>query len=400
MPISRVIPPPNNIRIAYDNEATLHTLVRRCQASELGGDYTGIDYEILNDFFRAKDVRALALAVGKLPPLYGGKGGVEAHLRSPESLTNSLASPVEERLLGECYFDPTARAGDAPWSFTETARVARSAVHDVAANYALPSTKDDAFFDGDCLYETEPLHDWLLLRNLLSIAMRIYATAAGKTEDGLDDLLLEVGFSPVSPTSRAARSNMGADGYVIPVAYNPFFSRPAIDMRWDDKVVWPLLSSLVETDESAWERFAGFSHPRHLKGFPDVRLLTSVQADQARASLALKKAVVSAADKWMYLALISESGETQKSVADRFLRALDAVFGSSLISCGGEQGAENLIISHPDNLPSALWAIVKDHPGRFLLRCRRCDKTIFATTSGGPTRFCSTSCRTAFNKGY
>ena len=393
---------PENIRVAYDKAAMLHVLVRRCSPSETS-DFTttDIDYEVLNGFFRAKDIRAFSLAIDRLPPLYSGYGTPLAHPSSPKELAKALSEPVEAQLQSECYFDPVAMATeDAPWAFSETGRLAKAAIHEAATSYALPASKDDAFFDDSHLYVIEPLHDWLLLRNLFSIAMRIYATATTEKASDSNDLLVKTGFSQVSPTSKAAKRNMGADGYVVPVAYNPFFSRPLIDFDWDDRLIWPLLNSLVEKDKNPVERFMGFNHTRHLKGFPEVKLLTSVEADQTKASLNLKKTAVNAKDRWMYLALIPKEGEGQKETANRFLRGLDAAFGSSDISCGGDQGAENLVLSYPHNFPSALWAVIKDHPGRYLLRCKRCSKTIFAASFGGATRFCSSACRSAFNQGY
>ena len=393
---------PENVRVAYDRKPMLHVFVRRLDSRNAGSiDFGNLGYELLNDFFRARDTQALALAVDRLPPLYNQESVPNARPCPSAKLTNALDAPVEDRLLRECYCDPVAiPEGDSPWSFAESGRVARTATRIAATSYSIPDRDDGAFFDDRHLYVIEPLHDWLLLRNLFSIAMRLFATAAQDPKSSQSNLLVDSGFRLVRPSSRAARESMGADGFVIPVAYNPFFSRPAVDFGWNDKVVWPLFDALTTTDQTPLERFVGFSRPRHLKGFPDIKFLTSVQADQAKASLNLRKTATSEADKWIYLALIPAECQSQKDMADQFLRSLDAALGCSLISCGGQPGAECLAPSYPTNLPSGIWALVKNHPGRLLLRCKRCNRTIFATATGGPTRFCSPACRSAYNKGY
>lgn len=391
-----------NVRIAYDRTSMLHVFIRRVSPQGVGSiDYGNLDYELLNDFFRARDTKALALAVDRLPPLYAQESVPYARPCLPNKLTDVLNTPVEDRLLRECYCDPMAiPEGDSPWSFAESGRVARAATRIAATSYSIPDKEDGTFFDDRHLYVIEPLHDWLLLRNLISIAMRLFATAAQDPEGSQSNLLVDSGFRLVHPSSRAARESMGADGLVIPVAYNPFFSRPAVDFGWNDRVVWPLFNALTETDQTPLERIVGFSRPRHLRDYPDVKFLTSVQADQTKASLNLKKVATGEADKWIYLALIPNEGQSQKDAANQFLRSLDAALGSSYISCGGQPGAECIMPSYPTNLPAGIWALVKDHPGRLLLRCKRCNRTIFATATGGPTRFCSSACRSAYNKGY
>lgn len=375
MPTLSFAEKPRNTRVAYARDARMHAVVRRSFAEAEATP------ETLNPFFKAKDVYALLTAIDSLPPL-GGHKAVDVAPRG-------LAAPDEGMLLQESFLAPAAKPeGDDPWAFT-TGRAARSAAREAAAGLAI----EDGFFDGGpCV--VEPLHDWLFLRNLLIYAMRIAAEAAG----GRGGSVLErAGFAPVEPSTRASRRAMGGPGYVAPIAYNPFFSRPAVDLTWDDAKVWPLYSKLTEADQTALEKATGFTSARHLKGCPEAKLLTSVQVDRAEAGAGLRKTGEPEA-RWVYLALESVEAEGQAAAAERFMRAIDGLFGCDILSLGGDPGTELVREARPSGLAEAAWAVVKDHPGYELACCRRCGRAFFAPQAGRQAVFCSQACRSAFNK--
>ena len=127
--------------------------------------------------------------------------------------------------------------------------------------------------------------------------------------------------------------------------------------------------------------------------------LVNINTDKAKASLGLKKEADSPEKTWLYLALIAdESG--QEATANTFLRAMDGVFGTREIACGGERGAELHAPSHPTNLPEAMWALAWEHPNRYLMSCKRCVRVQFSYMLGGETAFCSPGCRSAYSKAH
>lgn len=366
---------PRNTRVAYARDARMHAVVRRSYADARATP------ETLNPFFKARDVYAFLTAIDSLPPL-GGYKAVDAAPRG-------LAAPDEGALLKETFLAPAGKPeGDDPWAFT-TGRAARAAARE--ATEAL-SLEEGFFKGGPCV--VEPLHDWLFLRNLLIYAMRMAAEAASG-QGG--DVLERAGFAPVEPSTRASRRAMGGPGYVAPIAYNPFFSRPAVDLTWDDAKVWPLYSRLTVADQSALEKAVGFTSVRHLKGCPEAKLLTSVQVDKAEAGAGLRKAGEPEAE-WVYLALERVGDEGQLETAQRFIRATDGLFGCDSLSLGGDPGTELVREAHPSGLAEAAWAVVKDHPGYELACCRRCGRAFFAPQAGRQAVFCSQACRSAFNK--
>ena len=350
-------------------------------------------YPLLNALFMSKDVESLAAAAGALGPMFPGDSRFQATADEVSGLiaNGSLAVPVADRLLEECYFDPYARPGSSPALFESFGRVPRAATRRAANGMSIQAPGLDELLGTAGSFSIEPIHDWTLLRNLMSVAMRILSTSS---TSGGESVLTDSGFLPTSPQSSECKAAEGTEAYAIPIAYNPFFSRPTIDLTWDDNVVWPFYDSITEMDRSGFEKAIGLLRPRHLRTSSNVSFLTSVEIGATGPSLILKSSK-EAHLKWMYMVL---AGTGQEEAANLFLQALDDLFSTETVRCAGPKSSELQLASSPKNVPQAIWSMVRDHPGRYLMCCRYCHKTTFANMLGGETIFCSPSCRSAYSK--
>lgn len=391
---------PGNTRLALYSESNMHALVRRIPL-DAPRQVPAATLEDMNELLMSKDVQGFVRAADRLGVMFRAEEVPARRRLSAEkaraAVGTRLLAPDADALLGECYFDPFSKAGENPGEFEETGRVAKAATKRAVAEFGLLA--DDAFICEGFEYVVEPLHDWVILRNMASIAMRLLANARVAAEEGtMGTLLADTGFSLVEPCSRHAKTAMGGPSFVIPVGYNPFFSRPALDLTWDDETIWPFYCGITEEPKSRLDKLTGAKRPRRLKGAEGVLFLTSVQVDRAEASLALKKSADDAGDKWLYMAVAAdESG--QEATANTFLRGLQGLFGTEeVVSCGGAKADEVKVSHSPSSLPEALWANVRSHPNRYLMSCRFCGRTVFANMLGGETSFCSPSCRSAYSQ--
>lgn len=396
--------PLDYLRIARDSGTRMHTLVRKVAPNATEGNARPLpDIEAVNDLFRARDPESVFSAISGLGPFYGQAAQSKDRCHNAAEFgverLPRLSAPDADELLKECYLDPFSVGSPLnPWEFTEVGRVAKAAAHRVTERYTLPLDVADSFYEPGYLYVEEPLHDWLLFRNLMSIAIRICAVSRTAARDGsLADLLTSCGFTRVVPKSKAATECMGRPSFVIALAYNPFFSRPAIDLTWDDKKIWPFYSSITTKDEG---RNPVVCRAAHLNGEPRVRVLTGVEAERTDRSLQLRRKAEERPDiRWLYLAIEADEESGQLEAANRLLRALDRLFHTPEVSCGGPMGEELVTSPAPENLPQAIWEIVRHHPDRYLASCRYCHRTFFTARQGAETTFCSPSCRSAYSKG-
>ncbi|WP_322153511.1 hypothetical protein [Paratractidigestivibacter sp.] len=143
--------------------------------------------------------------------------------------------------------------------------------------------------------------------------------------------------------------------------------------------------------------YAGASRPRRLKGTEGVASLTSVQVDQAKASLHLRDADNGPSDTWLYMAIAADD-KGQEASANTFLRGMQGLFGTETISCGGTKSDGFVVAANPASLPEAMWGNVRSHENLYIMSCRFCGRTVFANMHGGETSFCSPSCRSAYRR--
>lgn len=117
----------------------------------------------------------------------------------------------------------------------------------------------------------EPLQDWVLLRNLLSISLRLGGTMRTmRSEAAENNLLVKSGFIKSERSTLSSKLAIDAPGYTIPVMFNPFYrdgNALINDATFDDESTWPLYRTIVESppDSTAIATRATFamSHISH-----------------------------------------------------------------------------------------------------------------------------------------
>ena len=389
-----------NLYLALERTTNMHVVVRRIDESK--SQHIGSpDYDALNLMFKARNIEQLLMALEALGPLYSLDDSrlttAVANRSSIAGIRKSLRSPNPDLLLGECYFDPFSNKGELEGSFTESGRKPVAATRRAATERSINHLWPELEISQRSVLSIEPLHDWLLMRNLFSIVMRLGALACDQSCK--PSILDKAGFQVVEPGSKTAHKAMGKTSHIIPIAYNPFFSRPKVDLTWNDKRIWPFLTSITEQERSALDSALGLVGTRHLIGSPSVRVLTSVEADQEPKSLRLKaKHTQGGPATWIFLALESEEGGSQIETANALLRSLDRLFDEHELSFTGVSGDEISSVSDPRSLPEAVWQIVSNHPMHSLTTCKFCNRSFFSPDKGGEASFCGPSCRSAYSK--
>lgn len=117
----------------------------------------------------------------------------------------------------------------------------------------------------------EPLQDWVLLRNLLSISLRLGGTMRTmRSEAAENNLLVKSGFIKSERSTLSSKLAIDAPGYTIPIMFNPFYrdgNALINDATFDDESTWPLYRTIAESlpDSTAIATRATFamSHISH-----------------------------------------------------------------------------------------------------------------------------------------
>lgn len=393
------------IYLALDSQSGMHCLVRLVPIDELGQPYAPVDIDNLNRLLMARDPEALVVAARDLGPMYpGGKDGAgreelcfrPSGLRAEDGAKPRFETPDPEKLLRECYFDPYAEPDNsAGLGYHQTGRLARSASKRIADAFGIQNARDYSFADDGFRYLIEPLHDWVFARNLLSITLRIGGLLRANPME--ESVLTAAGFTHMLPDTRYLRIRMGDSCYVAPIGFNPFYRDGGVianSISFSEGIIWPLFSSITDVKKSNLIKQV---IDNHLVTDERVKFLTAVNAGQVDGSLSSRD-VHSLVHTWWYIALVSEEGMTQRDVANMLLQALDRALFSPELTYSGVPMREVEPAAKPKNLLEAMWLIVRNHPDRYLLTCDYCHRTVFSGTQGGERRFCSNSCRAAWNK--
>lgn len=103
--------------------------------------------------------------------------------------------------------------------------------------------------------------------------------------------------------------------------------------------------------------------------------------------------------KWWYLAIVDD-GTSQIGLANTLLDAFDRALFKPEVSYSGLAMREIAPKASPTNLLEAMWLLARDHPGRYVMTCENCHRTVLSGTQGGERRFCSDSCRATWNKAH
>ena len=382
----------NQIYIARDGKSGMHVLVRILAIDDIGRDYLPIDPDDFNKLMMARDAKSLVLAAHDLGSMYisadslSGRAFIPSHLQQDIEYGFNLIPPDLESLLSECYFDPYAVP-----------------VGTDNMGYRAIGTKagDLSYLDSQFRAIVEPLHDWIFARNLLSILMRI----GGLYRSGADpDTILEATrFRQVDSAVLKKRFNIDTGTcYAIPVTFNPFYRMEhsiVKDMPFDALQSCPLYGSLIDKKNS----FSRTAIEQHLKGSGNefVKFLAPLEASRVKNRLDNHESH-SEESKWRYMVVSSKTAagaiKSQMQLANRLLQAFDGILFQPQLAYTGIKMAEMAPERKPRNILEAMWLLVRNHPGYYLLTCKRCMRTVLSGTQGGDRSFCSNSCRATWSK--
>lgn len=350
--------------LAFDGATGSHCLIRVAPEGSARPPVEPIGAVGLNRLLMARDAEALVEAAIGLGPLYGdvrfsGKGCASRAV-GDHGMSCDLGAPDAGLVFRECFFDPfAARAvdwdrtcgGDALASEAEPLVVggyapigrprkasARRVCRRYGAQVSLCARHDTALV-------SESLSDWIAIRNLLSIVLRISSILHAVGEG--DGVLSLAGFTRV-------RSDVGRWGEII----------------GDECFVIPIASSLGHIGETLRETVE--QGPIRLLKFPG--------------------ASTGGCGDWRYLAVDVVHGERgELESANELLAWLDASIPPRAVEYRPGRG-----LSYKDGFGSfleAAWDVVREHPGRHPMTCEHCGRTVLSTMQGPGKRFCSDSCR-------
>ena len=279
----------NQIYIARDGKSGMHVLVRILSVDDIGKDYLPIDPDDFNKLMMARDAKSLVLAAHNLGPMYisadilSRRTFIPSHLQQDIECGFNLIPPDLESLLSECYFDPYAIPDEiAGMGYRAIGRTGKKATRELIDELDFTKAGDLSYLDSQFRAIVEPLHDWIFVRNLLSILMRI----GGLFRSGADpDTILEAArFRQVNPTVLKKRFNIDTNTcYAIPIAFNPIYRMENLavkDMPFDALQFCPLYGNLIDKKNS----FSRTVIEQHLKGPGNefVKFLAPLETSQVK----------------------------------------------------------------------------------------------------------------------
>lgn len=398
----------NQIYIARDGKSGMHVLVRILAIDDIGRDYLPIDPDDFNKLMMARDAKSLVLAAHDLGSMYisadslSGRAFIPSHLQQDIEYGFNLIPPDLESLLSECYFDPYAvPVGTDNMGYRAIGRTGKKPTRELIDELDFTKAGDLSYLDSQFRAIVEPLHDWIFARNLLSILMRI----GGLYRSGADpDTILEAArFRQVDSAVLKKRFNIDTGTcYAIPVTFNPFYRMEhsiVKDMPFDALQSCPLYGSLIDKKNS----FSRTAIEQHLKGSGNefVKFLAPLEASRVKNRLDNHESH-SEESKWRYMVVSSKTAagaiKSQMQLANRLLQAFDGILFQPQLAYTVIKMAEMAPERKPRNILEAMWLLVRNHPGYYLLTCKRCMRTVLSGTQGGDRSFCSNSCRATWSK--
>lgn len=390
--------PLRQLYLVKDKKSLMLSLVRFVQTEELDSPRGGVDFERANALLMARDPEALVESALKLGPMFVREADLGDRCLS---LTQSgrkerkrFRRSDSAELLAECFFDPyTVSVEDRSIMFEGMGRTPRASADRVVEKRDYLSECPDLSSLGDGFrLIVEPLQDWVLLRNLLSIALRLGGTL--RASKSPETLLDDAGFAKSERKTLYSMLATDSPGFTIPVMFNPFFREGTIvlrDFAYDADAAWPLFRSITETKS----RYLGLANVASLRGCDSIKFVTGPQAEASEGGF---RPIYTRPEesRWMYLVIENREGLSQKELADMFLDSLDRCLYRPHLSYGDNPMAEVSVNFY--DLPSALWDLVRSHQNHYLMTCDNCHRTVFSTTQGPNRRFCSDSCRVTWGK--
>lgn len=389
------------MHIARDKKSGMHSLVRFVPNEVLDAPLAEVGVDRANAFLMARGPESLVESAIQLGPMFASRADLNDRVLTFTDAMGEkgkrLLQSDSSRLLAECFFDPyVSNAGGDGLMFEVTGRVPRASADRTVEEFDFCGNSPAYDYLGDHFTALiEPVQDWVLLRNLLSITLRLGGTLR-KNPSG-ETVLEDAGFSKVGRKTLQSKFALDAPGYAIPVMYNPYFRDGNLlknGLVFDGNATRPLYERIARVET---RRRAGLIlvDVGVLKGNGSIKFVTGAQAEAAGGS-SEQRGLLPEERKWLYLVVEDGIGLGQKELADMLLDSLDQQLYRPRLSYSGDS-MEGVSISAYD-LPSALWALVRNHPNHYLMTCDNCHRTVFSTMQGPNRRFCSDSCRVTWNK--
>lgn len=171
------------------------------------------------------------------------------------------------------------------------------------------------------------------------------------------------------------------------------------DISFDALQFCPLYGSLIDKKNS----FSRTTIEQYLKGPGNefVKFLAPLEASRVK-NRSDNHESHSGENKWRYMVVSSKMNDdainSQMQLANRLLQAFDGILFQPQLTYTGVKMAEIAPERKPRNILEAMWLLVRNHPGYYLLTCKRCMRTVLSGTQGGERSFCSNSCRATWSK--
>lgn len=302
----------------------------------------------------------------------------------------TFQEPDADSLIDECYFDPFFRLGDDD-AFERDGRRPKADAQRVVRERGISAVEGILGPNGGegVLFEVEPIQDWVLVRNLVSIAARFAGIQrmAPTLEEGRGTLE-RAGFVKAGRSGLLSRLRLQTPTvWAMPVLFNTWHREGnpvANSLGYPSSLINPLLHSLTEARSP---HFALRSLTT-LKGAPEVAFLSAWGAGVVQ-DVPLARDERPDEDHWTYLALL---GDDQEALAAAYVRALHALLYRSEATYAGYE-SDTYPMGYRD-VPTSLWATLMSHERHLLVTCRMCGRTVLATKQGPTREFCGDSCRT------
>lgn len=414
------------------NRSGLHSAIWVLEKGKFTSPLRPVSEELFDGLLRAKNAEMLLGAIGKLGVLtteevvFKKEGkrlfSISAFRRQLEKMEPSDAATLYQ----ETFLYPFCQEGG--MGSSASGRESLDLFDDLGSDVPLGNMKAalravanyDAFANGlqsvleECSDDThvvycEPLQDWMLVRNLLSLASQLYVLAnSSETESmPLSALRHARRYERVKPLKRPA--------FALPIAFN---SARRLRGRSDASRVLdafqenyakanPLLCSGVETPREQ----------KGVKGIPRVSFWSQIIQDenvlflsayQMEATHVGREGEKDAKWQALYMLVVPkmEGGavvESERDMADRLFYDIERAFFTGPDGlrrprlCG--RRSDEASESDGDSLMGykalmgALWDRIFHHRAVGFVTCRNCGNTVLRTTKGKRSLYCSDSCR-------
>lgn len=103
-------------------------------------------------------------------------------------------------------------------------------------------------------------------------------------------------------------------------------------------------------------------------------------------------------EEGLYISYEPAKDESEMDIADSLVAGLDECLSKRRCRLTRNKGREMAAEAEPRTLLEAGWSLIKHHPGRYIMCCDHCGRSVLSKTQGGTRRFCCNSCRSAWSK--